>query len=472
MPRAPGRAALRINGHGETTILEGWVETFRPFLRQFRVSLTSNLARPFDDGEIDFLSRLRCLNVSMDVADPALLKSIRRSVDRRVIERNIARIISACVARREAPPLLVLCAGVYDRSVMQLPGLAEFAGANCFSHVVFWSLVQAPGLPGHRNVRSLSALAPETGRAAIAAIDSTVTRLEALGISHEFVGGFFEVFKRQTEARAREATVDPPAEPMIANRIFEAAEQGETKNCFNPWTCSQVSATGEVFPCCAHRPIGTITGLRRYREILDGEPLRQLRHNLLAGTLDDDCRACHLRENMPVTAFRVRHAREFAAAGAKAPPWRRAAGPVASRPDGSGTARSPLQRTRSWLWRLWTHLRAHWRGAAGSLDRPVDGTNCAGAVLVEGWLFALRSAPVSGRVHIDGHLVAELNLNQLRPDVHDTLRCLGAPVRCGFRQNLLVPEAVKTRGVVSLWVDVSIGSRPTMRLGPVRIAVS
>jgi hypothetical protein len=179
-----------------------------------------------------------------------------------------------------------------------------------------------------------------------------------------------------------------------------------------------------------------------------------------------------MRPNIPVTAFRARHAQEFAA-GSGVAPWHRAAGLQGGRVQQTGASGSSWpQRLRSRISLVWKSLRARLHGTTGSLDHPLEGSSCRTSVLVEGWFFALLPAAATGRVWIDGQVVAELALDQDRPDVRAALRPLDPPLRCGFRQRVALPERLRSDGVARLWVEVWTGSRRAMRLGPVRITTT
>jgi hypothetical protein len=67
-----------------------------------------------------------------------------------------------------------------------------------------------------------------------------------------------------------------------------------TRDCIDPWTYIELGANGDVKPCCAHSSIGNLQQ-QNLSQILDGEPIRQLRAELLGGTLNSYCADCRLR---------------------------------------------------------------------------------------------------------------------------------------------------------------------------------
>jgi MoaA/NifB/PqqE/SkfB family radical SAM enzyme len=341
--RTRGVEQLCINGHGETTARRGWHEVFEPLVGEFRISLTTNLARRLPDDEVAFLARIDTLILSLDTVDPDLLRRVRRAADLAVIVDNLRRIRAA--AGPAAGPRFFLNAGVYDRSVMGLEALMRFAVDMGFAHVSFWSLLKYADIDDGLNVRTLAALSPPEQRRAVQAMDAAARVLAAHGIPYQFVGDFFEAFRRQVEQG------DVPA--AWSQRIFEPATAGLTKDCLDPWSYSAIKENGEVYPCCARAPIGRIDATHRYADILDGEPMRQLRWGLLNGELDEACRNCHNRPTIRVASFQRKYRHAFRTAPGQpgrvpVPPWRLK---VAARPAWLAWCRRQLPRW-PWLTRL------------------------------------------------------------------------------------------------------------------------
>lgn len=66
---------------------------------------------------------------------------------------------------------------------------------------------------------------------------------------------------------------------------------GETRDCTDPWKFLILRADGDVCLCCRSPAVGNL-GDRSLESILDGEPARALRRELLSGELADHCRLC------------------------------------------------------------------------------------------------------------------------------------------------------------------------------------
>ena len=97
---------IHLHGHGETTIIDGWTEYADTLLEaNIEVSLCSNLSKHFSDKEIDILSRLTGLTVSLDTLDPDLFKKLRRGGDIKHVLHNMIRIMT--VAHKYSRPLRI-----------------------------------------------------------------------------------------------------------------------------------------------------------------------------------------------------------------------------------------------------------------------------------------------------------------------------------------------------------------------------
>lgn len=97
---------IHLHGHGETTIIDGWQKYAQKLIdHNINTSLCSNLNKQFENEEIDMLSKLTHLAVSIDTLDPTLFKQLRRGGDIKQVVFNLLKILSA--ARRYNRPLKV-----------------------------------------------------------------------------------------------------------------------------------------------------------------------------------------------------------------------------------------------------------------------------------------------------------------------------------------------------------------------------
>jgi hypothetical protein len=80
---------------------------------------------------------------------------------------------------------------------------------------------------------------------------------------------------------------------------------GMTRDCVDPWTYIEFTADGDVKPCCIRNPIGNIL-TDELNSILNSAVARQLRRNILTGTLDTDCIACGLHGPIMIGDFEIK----------------------------------------------------------------------------------------------------------------------------------------------------------------------
>jgi radical SAM protein with 4Fe4S-binding SPASM domain len=74
------------------------------------------------------------------------------------------------------------------------------------------------------------------------------------------------------------------------------AKTGETRDCTDPWRQPYVLEDGSVWPCCWFYG-GSIGNIQKqnFRDIWDGDEVKQLRRQLLTGDLAPQCRDCPCR---------------------------------------------------------------------------------------------------------------------------------------------------------------------------------
>lgn len=72
--------------------------------------------------------------------------------------------------------------------------------------------------------------------------------------------------------------------PNVNNRF--------TRHCLDPWINFEVSAKGEVRPCCISTGMGALDTIEKERR---APAFRKLRQSLLAGDLPSMCQRCHIR---------------------------------------------------------------------------------------------------------------------------------------------------------------------------------
>ena len=140
---------VQISGHGETTMLRDWAQTARKLAeRGLALTITSNLAKSFDDGEIDVLSRMQAVKISIDSADEVSLARLRRGAKLHIIESNLQRIVQRCRDEFRELPYLHLSCTVTDVNVSHLADLVRWAHRQHAHAVGLLNLVRYPQVAG------------------------------------------------------------------------------------------------------------------------------------------------------------------------------------------------------------------------------------------------------------------------------------------------------------------------------------
>lgn len=84
---------LNLHGHGETTMLPGWVNyATRAVDTGIPVTICSNFAHPHSPAETAILSRFHGITVSIDTVDPILYKRLRRGGKLQTLLDNMAKL--------------------------------------------------------------------------------------------------------------------------------------------------------------------------------------------------------------------------------------------------------------------------------------------------------------------------------------------------------------------------------------------
>jgi hypothetical protein len=187
-----GPLRIALNGHGETTHHPRWAEYCERLLGYgHEITITTNLAKPFTDGELRILARFSGIQISLDSADERLMRDIRRHVSVSSIVRNIRAVRRMAGELRVPAPAITFSAGIYDPSVWELEGFVDFLAANRAQAVTFWNLREYPALPGLSvEVHSLDRLPAPKKQEAKTVIARARERLAGVGIACQFAGDF------------------------------------------------------------------------------------------------------------------------------------------------------------------------------------------------------------------------------------------------------------------------------------------
>lgn len=297
---------VNFNGHGETTMIEGWQRYCQELLDAgFSVGITSNFSRDFTDEELDTLSRLAWIQVSCDTVDRPLFRELRRHADLNKLLANMAKIRAMGLKRGRAPAFGWTCV-VNDRVVNGLESWFWVGLASSVGRFVLSNYIKMPDLDGVQNVRHLADLATPDLAQAIASIENFVDLAQRNKVEFELQGDLLSLLKTEYAGRrgGESALVNQQivgGGDTLSKKIHTILPgPGETRDCLDPWSFAMIYPKGGVVPCCwwyGKEPIGNL-GEKSFGEIVNDSAVRQLRSELLTGDLNACCMRCPSR---PIT---------------------------------------------------------------------------------------------------------------------------------------------------------------------------
>jgi hypothetical protein len=68
-----------------------------------------------------------------------------------------------------------------------------------------------------------------------------------------------------------------------------------TRHCLDPWFDNLLDADRGLHPCCWHPAVGTLPVGGSLADLLEGPAMREIRHQLLTGQLNQHCQECPSR---------------------------------------------------------------------------------------------------------------------------------------------------------------------------------
>jgi MoaA/NifB/PqqE/SkfB family radical SAM enzyme len=136
-----------INGHGETTIYRGWHILCNQLLdSSIQIDIISNFAKYYTDEEIDTLSRIHTIEVSIDTADPVLFKQLRRGGSLEKVIGTIYKIRSQAAAEGRPSPKFAISCVVSDKTIFGLTDLVKLGNQLDIYNFGFNDLYELPPL--------------------------------------------------------------------------------------------------------------------------------------------------------------------------------------------------------------------------------------------------------------------------------------------------------------------------------------
>jgi pyruvate-formate lyase-activating enzyme len=195
-------SGVGINGHGETTLLPHWTAACRDIAALgLPVSIITNFANSYSTEELEALALLHTISISIDTADRALLRRIRRHVDVRQIVSNVVAVRAAALRRNRPQPRFQFFCGLYDKNTLQIEELAWLAVALNIQKMQFWNLFvhsyEGLKIPEADQVYPLASLTDDDLLPRMQAVARAVAVLRKAEIAVEIDGPFIAELGRR-----------------------------------------------------------------------------------------------------------------------------------------------------------------------------------------------------------------------------------------------------------------------------------
>ncbi|MBI4879376.1 MAG: radical SAM protein [Planctomycetes bacterium] len=205
-----GMPTVALNGHGETLLRDDWVAFARNVLDAgFQVHITSNLSRHLQDEELGVLARFHTIRVSVDTADPGLLRRMRRRVDLGTILANILRIRARSRLLGTTPPRFAASCGIYAQNSRLLSELAHLFQEAGFVKVDFWNYVPYATVPTAENALPVSALSIAEQTEVLQSVLRAMEILHRAGIEVTAAGDLLDALASRIEAASCRSEAQP-----------------------------------------------------------------------------------------------------------------------------------------------------------------------------------------------------------------------------------------------------------------------
>jgi MoaA/NifB/PqqE/SkfB family radical SAM enzyme len=300
--RALGVRVIEITGYGEATVAPDWVVFCeRAFAMGLQCGMTSNLAKVFGDAEIDCLSRMNNLSVSIDTPDPEQFEALRRGCRFAVLVSNLLRIRARAMEQRR--PLKIFTQSVVSNVTAEHLERLFWLGAALGTDEFYLLKLYVPtgGVTISKTQRMKDLSSGDSRRASV--WRASIERMIRLGAEH---GRPVRILGPVMEGLTCTATGSSDTLPPFGRGSHDSALVS-TIDCTRLWTEPFVNYRGEIYPCVqmtqdmccigdedggAISPVGNVTR-DPLSTVLNTPELVEMRRMFLQGTPPKRCEVCH-----------------------------------------------------------------------------------------------------------------------------------------------------------------------------------
>lgn len=238
---------IAVNGHGETTYYKNWhVYCGKLVDAGHNVTIISNFARIFESIELDTLARFQSISLSLDTVDEKTLKVVRRKVELSNIVKNIDSIRQRAAELNTQGPKMDILSGVFDKNVLFLPQLAQFAVDKKFTGITFWKLLKYPNINVEGDVLPIDQLNTDEIVNSLNKVDEAKNILVKNGLSCHFTSNFIEEIRKNFSDFVTLKSLEVTHEPGIFN-VFIISELADSESLRKKLLFLVLSVDGRLF---------------------------------------------------------------------------------------------------------------------------------------------------------------------------------------------------------------------------------
>jgi MoaA/NifB/PqqE/SkfB family radical SAM enzyme len=195
-----------VNGHGETTMVEGWHDRVHALADAgFRLGIISNFARAFAPEELAAMARIAEIRISVDSHRPELLRQVRRHVALGNILVNMVGVSAkAAELGLPAPKYMWNCV-VTDRVAGDLVDYVRFGLALGVRDFTLCNLVKFPDVEGAEPVNHVTTLDDEALEKFAGSLEEIRRKIRRFGGALHLESGLADTLHEEFERRALQA---------------------------------------------------------------------------------------------------------------------------------------------------------------------------------------------------------------------------------------------------------------------------
>ncbi|SCA57852.1 hypothetical protein MTBPR1_70124 [Candidatus Terasakiella magnetica] len=300
---------ISLSGRGELTYIDGWEEIVTPFFEMGLPTHTvTNFQKPLTWEQARLMACFSMLTFSIDNVDREMTRKVRKGGDLRNVIYNVNMVKAAGLAMGRKQMNMHVIAVVTKSSLGGFKDLAALMVSLGVQHLKLQDLVMDySDRVDTVDISHISELPDDE------LVDAAQDLVDARQICLENGVGFY--MHPSLETIINKALGHSQKDEIVADRVTTTnvgdhmrhgcrLEEGETRDCIQPWQLAILLADGGVEPCTgSYGPIGNYDFAEKPDEFFNSPDMVELRKSLLTGNLGQACKFCGTAKAIKVEDF-------------------------------------------------------------------------------------------------------------------------------------------------------------------------